>query len=67
MAATQHEPVHIRMHRARYAAKLVGALATYGRANRLWWLLLLIPIAIIGSLLIGGAQTIVPYTVYTLV
>ena len=54
------------MLRIKHGIKLMIELWNYAIGNRIWWLALLIPIVAIGLALIGTAETVVPYTVYTL-
>jgi len=52
--------------RARHLAHLVGDLAWTARVNRMWWLLPVVAIALLGLLAAGATQAAVPYAVYTL-
>lgn len=54
------------MLRLRHSLRLVGEFGSYARVNRAWWLLMLVPVVVIGLLAIGTAQVAVPYTIYTL-
>ena len=54
------------MLRLRHSLRLVGEFGSYARVNRAWWLLMLVPVIVIGLLAIGTSQVVVPYTIYTL-
>jgi len=52
--------------RLRHSLRLVGEFGAYARVNRAWWLLMLVPLIVLGLLAIGTTQVVVPYTIYTL-
>jgi hypothetical protein len=52
--------------RVRHGARMLSDVAWFARANRLWWLLPLIVLGLVGALAAGATQTAVPYAVYTL-
>lgn len=54
------------MLRLRHSLRLVADFGAYARLNRAWWLLLLVPVIVLGLLAIGTTQAVVPYTIYTL-
>lgn len=53
------------MLRLRHSALLVWQVAGYARLNRAWWLLLLLPLALLVLAVTATTQVVVPYTVYT--
>ena len=54
------------MLRLRHSLRLVGEFGSYARANRAWWLLLVVPALALALMATSATQVVVPYTVYTL-
>lgn len=54
------------MLRLRHSLRLLGEFGHYARANRAWWLLLVVPVLALALLATTATQVAVPYTVYTL-
>jgi len=52
--------------RMMHGCALIREVARYARLNRAWWLLVVLPFVIVAMLGVGAAETVVPYTVYTL-
>ncbi len=64
-SGTRHVLVRPR-RRLRHLGHLLGDLAWTARVNRMWWLVPVAIIALLGVLAAGATQTVVPYAVYTL-
>ncbi len=52
--------------RIRHGAFLLRDIAWMSGANRIWWLLPLVGLLLLGMVAAGAAHSVVPYAVYTL-
>jgi hypothetical protein len=54
------------MLRLKHSVRLVQEVGAYAARNRAWWVLLVVPVAIVGMTAVATTHAVVPYAVYTL-